>query len=225
VKKYRWIGTLVALVFLSSCALIPGMSPPAPEQSWPGGRKTIVNHGSAVVVDHPRQDMALFFPPELGELARGVVVSTVATPNGFLIEIADPQGRFLPGIYLNFDTEHPMVRVSADLHPAQAGEVVRSVSDFNPYEVKSEYLGSVRRDALSLFITEEFPHMNGINILMPQELLLVSSQDVDVYQTRGTLSLMVAPTGSLENHTSELSSGWVAISTSLPDLALANLTP
>ncbi|HKZ55370.1 MAG TPA: hypothetical protein VJ123_07810 [Anaerolineales bacterium] len=181
--------SLVSL-FLVSCSAL-GNRPARQGSSWSGGALSVVSRGGAVLLAAAGHELAVILDASvLPDTKQVVVAVSDMYSGGYLVETADPLGRYLPTVRVVAKDARPVLRVDArqitTSQRSSLGEVV--APDLRP--LMRDELGTTTLGELPDFLAA---HVYGKSI----NLLLVGAdggnpnQSVRLFRTPGTVTILV----------------------------------
>lgn len=217
-------------VLLAGCAQMRTEAAQYHPQSWEEGEKILVSQGGAVVLGTDHEDIAVILDAREHPATYNVVVHAIQTASGFLIETSDPEGRYLPTISFTQRNNTPVQRVDAHQISLEDGSVHRYAGAQDYPSLGTDSLGESRISELHTFLTAAIG-VNCLNIIYPAGQTLNPETMVDVYQTPGSMTVMLIPHETQSTETSFLLStdsdqltSWDAVSTTMEHLAMYGLT-
>ncbi|MBN1265269.1 MAG: hypothetical protein JXA25_07235 [Anaerolineales bacterium] len=148
-------------------------------------RFTIYNQTLTVVID-----------PSGAPETDGVVISTYSLGESYLVETADPLERFLPSVQILSagPGQEEVLQVPVPQPLANRWNMTQ-LDPVNIRLLKSVRLGTSTAAGLPLFLQKHTSSI-GLNLLLPGEGIGPAEQEVFVYQTPASKTLLVLPVGN-----------------------------
>jgi len=181
--------SLVSL-FLVSCSALGNRSA-RQASSWPGGALSVASRGGAVLFSAAGHELAVILDTAVFPDTKQVVVAvTDMYSGGYLVETADPLGRYLPTVRVVTKDARPVLRIDArQITTSQRSSLSEVIAaDLRP--LMSDELGTTTLGELGDFLAS---HVFGKSI----NLLLVGAdggnpnQSVRLFRTPGTVTILV----------------------------------
>lgn len=182
----------VLSVLISACSFKIATNQKPSVQSWPNSQQTLVSMGGAVFLANTHQDLAIILDKSHLGRTRNIVVSAVDLPNAFLIETADPEGRYLPSIKYVMKDERPLLKVDNLQIPASMAWNTQTIGPIDLNQFKLSLIGTTTLIQLVDFLENE-RITGGVNILLPQDAFSLGEVPFDVYRTPGAMTIVVLP--------------------------------
>jgi hypothetical protein len=143
------------------------------------------------------KEISLHLAHDGGLDTSGVVVTIYDIRTSYLIETADPRGRFLPSFQLEPQLDMPSQEISILQIPIEEEPFIQVIGDEIPEDIKGDFLGTTSLENLRSFLSRWILG-NSVNILFEVPPSHLGIGNVEVYRTRGTLSfILVEPETTL----------------------------
>ncbi len=220
-RRYSFWLLLVSCVVISSCSSNNLLEHPSP---WTDGQISVTSMGGAVVLGHPDQDLVIFLDKAHLPATQEVVVTATELYSSYLIETSDPNGRFLPSIRVVEKEPRPLLSVQSLQVEKGIGWKINSMGELEILPMTRTSLGiSTLRD---LPVTLQ-SHMGSsdVNILLPVGGTFVDSEEYEVFQTLGEMTVILLPLNFAGSSSSGLTAPtvvegipWFSISTNVGTL-------
>lgn len=153
-----------------------------------------VSEGEPILAEVAGREVSILLKQDKGIDTSDVVVTLVNLGETYLIETADPNGRFLPTVQieprlgeLTQEIEIPQIQTSSNW-------AIRFAGTANVRLIKGGFLGTTTLDSLKSFISRQILGP-GFNILLQVPETLESFQQIDVYRTPGTMTFLAVGRG------------------------------
>jgi hypothetical protein len=153
-----------------------------------------VSEGEPIIAEVAGREVSILLKQDKGLDTSDVVVTVVNLGENYLIETADPNGRFLPTVQIEprlgelvQEIEIPQIQTTSDW-------AIRFSGNINVRLIKGGYLGTTTLDTLKSFISRQILGP-GFNILLEVPESLESFQQVDLFRTPGTMTLLAVGRG------------------------------
>jgi hypothetical protein len=179
------VGLFFITILLAACGPAATPAPPVDTDNL----DAFVSKGEPLVTEIAGREVTFLFEQEQGIDSSDVVVTLVNFGETYLIETADPNGRFLPTVQieprsneLNQEIEIPLIQTNSDWS-------IRFAGTSNLRLIQRGFIGSTTLDSLKPFLSRQI-FGPGFNILLEVPESLEVFQQVDVYRTPGTMTFL-----------------------------------
>ena len=180
---------LVGLVSLS--ILISACAPQQPEEVVDRDNLDVfVSEGESILTTIAGRDVSIVLNPNQDTDTNEVVVTLVNLGTAYLVETADPAGRYLPSVQWIQRSDEPLQQIIVPQIKVNAGWALRFVSHANIQLLKGRFLGSIPLDQLNAFLAPKI-YGRGVNIIIQVPQALDEFPEVNVYRTPGTMTFLV----------------------------------
>ena len=135
------------------------------------------------------RDISIILDPNQELDTTEVVVTLANLGTTYLIETADPLGRYLPSVQLVTRTDEPLQQITMPQIQVSAGWTLRFVSSVNLQPLKERLHGTLTLDQLKDFMASRI-YGKGINLIFQVPESIEDFQEVNVYSTPGTMTFL-----------------------------------
>ncbi|MCH7587890.1 MAG: hypothetical protein IIC78_07635 [Chloroflexi bacterium] len=180
-----YAGLFFVALIVSACA--PTATPGPVDRDYLGA---FVNEGEGILTTVAGREVSIMLSQEQGIDTSDVVITLVNLGTTYLIETADPDGRFLPAVQLEPRLEEDLQKIIVPQIQVDAGWSIRNAGTGNLRLLQSAYLGSTTLEALNVFLARQVLGP-GVNLLLQVPENLETFQEIDVYRTPGTLTFLL----------------------------------
>jgi hypothetical protein len=149
-----------------------------------------VSEGESISTTVNGKEVSIVLDPNQEMDTSEVVVTLVNLGSVYLVETADPLGRYLPSVQLALRSNELIQQVVVPQIQVNAGWSLRFVGNANIQLLKERLLGTIPLDQLSSFLESRI-HGRGVNIILQVPQTLDDFQEVNVYRTPGTMTFFV----------------------------------
>ena len=228
--RYRFLLLAACSLMLAGCAQMRTEAAQSNPISWKDGEKIVVSQGGAVVLGTDHEDVIVILDAREHPAAHGVVVHALRTASGFMIETSDSAGRYLPTVNFTQRNNTPVLRVDAHQISLENGSIHRYIGAQDYPSLRVASLGESRVSELFTFLTDVLS-LSSFNIIYPAGQTLNPETWVEVFQTPGSMTVMLIPrkaqtseTGFLISEDLDQPIAWEVVSTTLEQLDTYGLT-
>jgi hypothetical protein len=181
-----FVGLLALTLLMSACT-----PPPPTEVIERDNLEVYVSEGEPILATIAERDISIVLDPNQDTETNEVVVTLVYLGTAYLVETADPAGRYLPSVQLVLRTDEPLQQITVPQIKVSAGWAMRFVNHANFDLLKGQLIGSIQLDQLNAFLAPKV-YGRGMNIILKVPQTLEGFQEVNVYRTPGTMTFLVA---------------------------------
>ncbi len=188
-RKAKFLVHLVILALTtSSCTSLFGSSASAPGDK--DNLEVFVSEGRSVVAESKGHQLLVILD-EQGTLdTSGVVVTLVDLGSAYMIETADPEGRYLPAVRLTPRTADDMQEVIIQQIPADSNWSIHRTASVPLWLLDERYLDSIPLASLGDLLSAN-TYGRGVNILLQIPDTLAAADQVSVYRAPGSMTFLV----------------------------------
>lgn len=179
------VGLFFTTLLLAACGPAATPAPPVDKDNL----DAFVSEGEPLVVEIVGREVTFLFDQEQGIDTSDVVVTLVNFGETYLIETADPNGRFLPTVQIEPRSNELTQEIEIPLIQTNSDWSIRFAGTANLRQLQRGFIGSTTLDSLKPFISREI-FGPGFNILLEVPESLETFQQVDVYRTPGTMTFL-----------------------------------
>lgn len=149
-----------------------------------------VSENEPILATVAGRDISIVLDPNQELDTNKVVVTLVNLGAAYLIETADPQGRYLPSVQLVLRKDEPLQQITMPQIQVSAGWTLRFVNHFNLQPLRERFHGTVSVDQLQGFLARKI-YGSGINLILQVPDSVEDFQEVNVYTTPGTMTFLL----------------------------------
>jgi hypothetical protein len=161
--------------------------------------------GGAVVLGHPDQDIVVFLDKAHLPKTQNVVVTATELYQAYIVETSDPAGRFLPSVRVVNKQPRPLLSVQSLQDDKGLGWKINSMGELEILPMTNTSLGiSTLRDLPT--VLQQHIGSGDVNLLLPVGGTFVETEEYEVFQSLGSMTLILLPL----NFSSSGSSGLTA---------------
>lgn len=186
-----FVGLFFATLLITACGPEGTPEPPIDTDNL----DAFVSEGEAILTEVNGREVSLLLTQEQGLDTKGVVVTLVNLGSTYLIETADPDGRFLPAVQIESRVDEPTQEIRIPQIQASSEWSIRFAGTANLRLIKARFMGTTTLESFQSFITRKTLG-TGVNILMQVPESLENFQQIDVYRTPGTMTFLALGHGS-----------------------------
>jgi hypothetical protein len=183
------VGLFIFAIMISACASQPTVVPVDEDNL-----EAFVSDGEPIKAEIAGRDVSIILKQDQGVDTADVVVTLVNLGETYLIETADPNGRFLPTVQIEPRLDKLLQEVEIPQIQTDSAWSIRFAGTTNVHLIQKRYLGTTTLESLKSFITSEILGP-GFNILLQVPETLESFQQIDVYRTPGTMTFLAVGHG------------------------------
>jgi len=152
--------------------------------------EVFISEGESILTTIAGRDIAIVLDPNQDTDTNEVVVTLFNLGTAYLVETADPAGRYLPSVQLVLRNDEPLQQIIIPQIKVNAGWSLRFVSHANIQLLRERFLGLIPLDQLNTFLAPKV-YGRGVNIILQVPQALDEFQEVNVYRTPGTMTFLV----------------------------------
>jgi hypothetical protein len=186
IMKKLLIGLLSLSVLISACA--PQQLEEIVDRD---NLEVFVSEGESILTTIAGRDVSIVLDPNQDTDTNEVVVTLVNLGTAYLVETADPAGRYLPSVQLVQRSGETLQQITVPQIKVNAGWALRFISHPNVQMLKGRLLGSIPLDQLNAFLAPKV-YGRGMNIILQVPQTLEEFQQINIYRTPGTMTFFVA---------------------------------
>jgi hypothetical protein len=149
-----------------------------------------VSENEPIIATVVGRDISIVLDPNQELDTSEVVVTLVNLGASYLIETADPQGRYLPSVQLVPRSDEPLQQVTMPQIQVSAGWTLRFVNDIRLQPLREIFHGTIAIDRLETFLSRKV-YGRGVNIILQVPDSIDDFQEVNVYSTPGTMTFLL----------------------------------
>ncbi len=187
--------------------------------------EVFVSQGSSILTNIYGREVSIVLDPNHETDTADVIVTLANLGTIYLIETADPEGRFLPSVQVvqRPIEEDPQIvqQVVMPQISVHAGWVLRSMGSMNLQRIKKRFITTIPLNDLKTFIKRNV-YGRGVNLLLQVPRNMDEFQEITIYRTPGTMTFLVmgknAGGGALLSEVQPDPIKFVAVSLLLSDL-------
>jgi hypothetical protein len=180
------VGLIALTILISACAL------EQPNEIVDRDNlEVFVSEGEPILTTIAGRDISIVLDPNQDTDTNEVVVTLVNLGTAYLVETADPAGRYLPAAQLVLRSDQAPQQITIPQIKVNAGWSLRFVSHSNIQLLKGRLIGSIPLDQLNAFLAPKV-YGRGVNIILQVPQTLEDFQEINVYRTPGTMTYLVA---------------------------------
>lgn len=186
----------------------------------------LVSQGSSVVATAFGRDVSIVLDPNHETDTSDVVVMFVKLGTTYLIETADPEGRFLPSVQVVRRTAEQEKDVAQQIVMPQisvrAGWALRAMGSLDLQRIQKRLIKTIPLNDLNSFLKRNV-HGRGVNLLLQVPREMQDFQEISIYRTPGTMTFLVmakntSPAGALFSEVQPSPIKFVAVNLLISDL-------
>jgi hypothetical protein len=148
--------------------------------------------GGAVVLGHPDQDLVVFLDKAHLPKTQNVVVTATELYQAYIVETSDPVGRFLPSIRVVNKQPRPLLSVQSLQNDKVLGWKINPMGELEVLPLTQTSLGiSTLRDLPS--VLQQHMGYGDVNLLLPVGGTFVETEEYEVFQTLGSMTVILLP--------------------------------
>jgi hypothetical protein len=220
----RFLMVLLA-ISLATIACGPWSTQPQVPTDDGDNVEVFVSKGDPILTNIYGRDVSIVLDPNHETDTTDVIVAFANMGMTYLVETADPEGRFLPSVQVvQRPIEEEPKTVQQIVMPqisVQAGWALRALGSINLQMIKKRFMGKMPLDDLSSFIKRNV-FGRGVNLILQVPGNMEEFQEIMVYRTSGTMTFLVmsknAGGGALLSAVQPGQLKFVAVSLLLADL-------
>jgi len=179
------------LISLLSTACTPWFLQETEVVETPDNLDVFISENEPILATIAGRDISIVLDPTQELDTSEVVVTLANLSTTYLIETADPLGRFLPSVQLVPRQDEPLQQITLPIIQVSAGWTLSSVENINLQYLREKFHKTVPLDQLISFLTRKVYGL-GINIIFKVPQSIDNFQEVNVYSTPGTMTFFVA---------------------------------
>jgi hypothetical protein len=136
------------------------------------------------------RDISIVLDPNQELDTTAVVVTLVNLGAAYMIETADPQGRYLPSVQLVLREDVPLQQITMPQIEVSAGWTLRFVNDYNSQSLRERFHATITIDQLKTFLARKI-YGSGINLILQVPNSIDDFQEINIYSTPGTMTFLL----------------------------------
>jgi hypothetical protein len=185
----RFLPLILTLSLLaSSCSVL--FPEPTQDTLDQDNLDVFVSEGATVQAKIKRHRIVIVLDPDQRLDTSGVIVTLVNLGDAFLVESADPEGRYLPAVQFVPRTDEQVQQILLPQVESGAGWSVRLARSANLELIKGSFIGNSTLENLNSFLRDKILG-RGINFLLQVPETVESFQELLIYRTPGTMTFLV----------------------------------
>jgi hypothetical protein len=188
--KMRKILVIFLLVSLLSTACTPWFMEQVEPVKENDNLDVYISEDEPISATIAGRDISIVLDPNQ-ELDTSEVVTTLVNLGAFyLVETADPEGRYLPSVQLVVRQDEPVQQITMPQIPISAGWTLRFVNNVNLRPLREYFYGTITLDQLKAFLARKI-YGRGVNLILQVPNSIDDFQEVNVYNTPGTMTFFL----------------------------------
>ncbi|OGO16384.1 MAG: hypothetical protein A2Z14_04395 [Chloroflexi bacterium RBG_16_48_8] len=152
--------------------------------------EVFVSEDEPILATIAGRDISIVLDPNQELDTNEVVVTLVNLGSAYLVETADPSGRYLPSVQLVLRQDEPLQQITMPQIQVSAGWTLRFVNNINLQYLRERFHETIPLDQLKSFLARKI-YGRGINIIFKVPQSIDDFQEVNVYSTPGTMTFLV----------------------------------
>ncbi|NIM92998.1 MAG: hypothetical protein GTO18_04715 [Anaerolineales bacterium] len=181
---------LVLLSLLLLSIILSACTPPPEEPVKEDNLDVFLSEGDSVVAEVNGHMVSIVLDPNQELDTSGVIVTLVNLRTVYLIETADPNGRYLPSVQVVERSDEENEEVEMPQVQADEGWSIHLTGSAKLRMLQEEFLGRFTVGELNETLEASVPG-RGINMLVQIPQFIEGIQEFDVYRTPGTMTFLI----------------------------------
>jgi hypothetical protein len=185
------VGLFFAILLITACGPEGTPEPPIDTDNL----DAFVSEGEAIITEIGDREVSILLTQDQGVDTTDVVITLVNLGSTYLIETADPNGRFLPAVQIEPRLDQPSQEIRIPQIQTTSDWAIRFAGSADLRKLRAGFIGTTTIDSLKPFITRQILG-TGFNILLQVPENLEDFQQIDVYRTPGTMTFLAVGRGT-----------------------------